>query len=210
MVELAPELTIAGLAVGEKVSETDSLSEDAQLVAKAREGDEAAFRDLVEKYRQLAYHTAYGFLRDAHLARDVSQETFVRVYNNLDSYDPKRPFGTWMRRIAVNLSIDELRRKRRRSEIPLEHTVSASRTDTDPVHRAELSEEQAAVWRVLDKLPVKYRTVMVLREIEGLSTREVAEITGKPEVSVRWRLHRARKLFRDEWMAQQEEEAKEE
>lgn len=210
MSEMAPELTSAGLAVGEKVSETDSLSEDAKLVASAREGDQAAFRGIVEKYRRLAYHTAYGFLRDAHLARDISQETFVRVYNNLDKYDPSRPFGTWMRRIAVNLSIDELRRKRRRSEIPLEHTLKGSYSDSDPVRRAELSEEQAAVWRVLDKLPLKYRTVMVLREIEGLSTKEVAEVTGKPEVSVRWRLHRARKLFRDEWLNEQEEESENE
>ena len=174
--------------------------EDAELVVRAREGDEAAFRLLVEKYTSVAYRTAYGFVRDEHLARDLSQEAFVRVFRSLSSYDPKRPFATWLRRITVNVAIDELRRRRRRPESALEPDLATSDAP-DPSRAAELGEQKEAVWEVLDQLPEKYRAVMVLKEIEQLSTEEVAEIIGRPAVSVRWRLHRARNLFREKWLA---------
>ena len=204
---LAPELASAGLIVGERVSETDPKSEDADLVKRTIAGDEAAFKRLVSKYQRLAHHTAYGFLNDEHMAHDVSQEAFVRVFRKLRSYDPSRSFATWLRRIVANLSIDELRRRRRRPEAPLDEGMAeGGDKGADPVARAERAEEQEAVWRVLDRLPIKYRTVMVLREIEGLPYEEIAQVLRKPEASVRWRLHRARKLFREEWLAMNEAE----
>lgn len=193
--------------MGERNPETESLSEDARLVERAVEGDDAAFRRLVSKYQRLAFRTAYGFLNDEHLAHDVSQEAFVRVHRKLRSFDTSRPFSTWLRRIAVNLSIDELRRQRRRAETSLEASdAEGEDSGADPVRRAELSEERTAVWAVLDRLPLKYRAVMVLREIDGLPYSDIAKILGKPEASVRWRLHRARQLFREEWLALQEGE----
>lgn len=191
---------IAGFRVNETVVAEQPAGEDAELVVRAREGDEAAFRRLVEKYTAVAYRTAYGFVRDEHLARDLSQEAFIRAFRSLDSYDVARPFATWLRRITVNVSIDELRRRRRRPESALEADLAAS-NGPDPSHAAELGEQKQAVWEVLNQLPDKYRTVMVLKEIEQLSTEEVAEVIGRPAVSVRWRLHRARKLFRDKWLA---------
>jgi RNA polymerase sigma-70 factor (ECF subfamily) len=190
-----------GLLVTEKVEEhTPQVDEDARLVQRSIEGDEAAFRRLVEKYRRAAYRTAYGFLRDEHLSNDISQEAFVRVFRNLRSYDPSHAFSTWLRRITVNLAIDELRRQQRRPEAPLDET-DVSRTLRDPVREAEIAEEHQAVWEILEALPLKYRTIMVLREIGQLPTKEVAKIVGRPEVSVRWRLHQARKLFREKWLA---------
>ena len=197
-------LTIAGWPVTDQVVEEPPLSEDAELVVRARSGNEEAFRRLVEKYRPVAYRTAYGFVRDEHTARDISQEAFVRVYRSLDRFDTSRPFATWLRRITVNLAVDELRRRRRRPEAPLDVDVAA-RPQADPSREAELAEEKQAVWEVLDQLPLKYRTVMVLREIEELPTEEVARIVGCPPVSVRWRLHRARKLFRERWLAHYDE-----
>ncbi|HRU05272.1 MAG TPA: sigma-70 family RNA polymerase sigma factor [Candidatus Brocadiia bacterium] len=197
---MALDMVTTGIVVSEQTVQAPACGEDAQIVAQAAQGDEAAFRVLVDKYRRVAYTAAYGFLRDEHLARDISQEAFVRVFRGLKRYDPKRPFVTWLRRIVVNLAIDELRRKRRRSELPLEEHL-ADRAEGDPALPAEAAEQRQAVWEILDQLPLKYRTVMTLREIEGLPTEEVAKVIGRPEVSVRWRLHRARKLFRDLWLA---------
>jgi RNA polymerase sigma-70 factor (ECF subfamily) len=144
--------------------------------------------------------TAYGFLRDMDLARDVSQEAFVRVYGHLRRFDRSRPFATWLRRITVNLVIDELRRRRRRTEVPLEEGIVGADTP-DPVTVAQTDESRHAVWDILEDMPLKYRLVMVLREIDGLPTDEIARIISRSEITVRWRLHYARKLFRERWVA---------
>lgn len=194
------DLAIPGLPVARKRSQVKSVSQDAALVGRSIEGDEAAFQSLVEKYRPVAIHTAYGFLRDRDLARDISQEAFVRVFRRLRTFDVSRSFPTWLRRITVNLVIDELRRRRRRTEVQLDDGLPSGAA-LDPSTQAESAEDREAVWEVLAELPIKYRTVMTLREIEGLPTEQVARIVKRPEVTVRWRLHRARKLFRERWLA---------
>ena len=200
MSTLVAAMDSAGALVGEKAQKSKACSEDAERVARARQGDSSAFRELVGKYRRLAHHTAYGFVRDEHLARDLSQEAFVRVFRNLHRYNPRLPFASWLRRITVNLAIDELRRQKRRPETPLQEDVGGPGSP-DPARAAEVAEEKQAVWEILEGLPLKYRTVMTLREIEGLSTEEVSKIVKRPAVSVRWRLHRARQMFRERWLA---------
>jgi len=199
-VSVTCELAIAGAWVRPSDDNTDTRNEDAALIALCIEGDEGAFRRLVDKYRPMVQRTIYALLRDREAVRDLSQEAFVRVYGGLERFDRSRSFGTWLRRIAVNLAIDEMRRRRRRGETPLNDQL-LSEDRADPVSEAEAAEDRRAVREILDQLPIKYRTVLVLRELEGLSSEEVARIIGRPQVSVRWRLHRARQMFRERWVA---------
>jgi len=195
-----------GTLVTELPSQAKKRSQDAALVESSLAGDERAFERLVKKYRPLALRTAFAFLQDRDLARDIAQEAFVRVHRQLKSFDMSRTFSTWLRRITVNLCIDELRRRRRRTEVPLDETLH-EQDGAQPGAAAVAAERKEAVWKILEELPENYRTVMILREIEGLPTREVAKILKRPKASVRWRLHRARKLFRDMWTDRYKEES---
>jgi RNA polymerase sigma-70 factor (ECF subfamily) len=134
-------------------------------------------------------------------ALDVAQEAFVRVYRSLHTFDPERRFGTWLYRIVANLAIDCLRRRRACRVQPglgeLAETAGAEDEtwlDTE-VRRDEVEE----VYRCLDRLPDKYREIIILRDIENIPAREIAQNTGLTHATVRWRLHQGRKLFKEVW-----------
>jgi RNA polymerase sigma-70 factor (ECF subfamily) len=171
-------------------------AEDAVLVAATLRGDEDAFRRLVEKYQKPVYWIAHDVLLDADEARDVAQETFLRVHGALATFDPKRDFLNWLYRIARNISIDALRRRRRRAA-PVEDltTVPAAAREDAPAQR----EVRGRVEAVLAEMPVDYRLALTLKEILGLSPREIAAITDTSYPTARWRLHRARLLFKRLW-----------
>jgi RNA polymerase sigma-70 factor (ECF subfamily) len=144
-------------------------------------------------------------VRDDDLARDLAQETFWKVYNRLDRFDTGRRFGPWLFQIGVRLCLDELRRRTAAAlPGPLVSIDQASEgsgqafdlPDPDPRIREDLVQE---VHHVLDRLPLPYRTVLILRDLEGFSSAEVAAIIGKREATVRWRLSRARAQFRAHW-----------
>lgn len=171
-------------------------SADARLALRARSGDEDAFRELVEKYQRKVYWIAYDVLLDGEEARDVAQETFIRVHGALDSFDPSRDFLNWLYRIARNLAIDAFRRRRRRA-VPVEDLTALPEGSEDlPPVPGEQRERVAAV---LAELPVEYRLALTLREFHGLSPREIASLTDCTYPTARWRLHRARALFRTHW-----------
>jgi RNA polymerase sigma-70 factor, ECF subfamily len=174
---------------------------DARLVEQAREGDDRAFAALVARYERPLIRVLARLVRDEELARDLAQETFWKVYNRLDRFDTSRRFGPWLFRIGVNLTLDALRRH----EIPTPASIDRSPDDgrrafelpdPDPRVRAELVQE---VQFVLEKVPIAYRTILVLRDLEGFSSAEVAAIVGRREATVRWRLAKARDLFREHW-----------
>jgi RNA polymerase sigma-70 factor (ECF subfamily) len=140
-------------------------------------------------------------------ARDLAQETFWRVYTRLDRFDTARRFGPWLFRVGINLALDWLRSTRNVSP-----AASIDRTDADgqavfelsdpdPRARAELAQE---VHYVLGLMPVSYRTILVLRDLEGFSSSEVAAIVGRREATVRWRLAKAREKFREIWGRRQD------
>ncbi len=171
-------------------------SEDARLAVRARGGDEDAFCELVEKYQKKVYWIAYDVLLDAEEARDVAQETFIRVHGALGKFDPTRDFLNWLYRIARNLAIDAFRRRRRRA-LPVEDLTAIPETpDEAPTDTADMRERVAVV---LAELPVDYRLSLTLREFHGLSPREIASLTDCTYPTARWRLHRARALFRKHW-----------
>src|SRR5262245_39513501 len=173
---------------------------DARLVEEVRRGDRSAFEDLVKRYENRLIGVLLRFVRDRELARDLAQETFLRVYERLDQFDPSRRFGPWLFRIGVNLALDYLRKRKRRIWPAL---FSDSRVEkgpdpaaADPRQRIDLEQE---VRCVLESIPEKYRTVLILRDLESFSTSEIAAIMHRKEATIRWRLAEARLRFQQLW-----------
>ncbi|MBX6314033.1 MAG: sigma-70 family RNA polymerase sigma factor [Isosphaeraceae bacterium] len=178
---------------------------DARLVELARDGDDDAFAALVVRYERKLIRVLARLVQDEELARDLAQETFWKVYHRLDRFDTSRRFGPWLFRVGVNLGLDLLRRHDGPSAASLEGTKGPGRKAIDPAAadprlREELAQE---VHFVLERLPLPYRTILVLRDLEGFSSAEVAAIVGRREATVRWRLARAREMFRQHWERRQ-------
>jgi RNA polymerase sigma-70 factor (ECF subfamily) len=181
---------------------------DAWLVEHARHGDHQAFAVLVRRYERKLIRVLMRLVREPEQARDLAQETFYRVYTRLDRFDTARRFGPWLFRVGVNLGLDWLRSTK--STPP--PAASIDRTDAngqatfelpdpDPRIQTELAQE---VQFVLGLMPVSYRTILVLRDLEGFSSSEVAAIVGRREATVRWRLAKAREKFREIWQRRQD------
>jgi len=186
----------------------ESSLNDAWLVERARHGDHAAFAVLVRRYERKLIRVLARLVRDPELARDLAQETLWRVYSRLERFDTARRFGPWLFRVAVNLGLDWLRRSRSEPSPPAsidqphgDGQLPFELPDPDPRIQTELAQE---VQYILAQLPVSYRTVLVLRDLEGFSSSEVAAIVGRREATVRWRLSRARDKFRELWQRRQE------
>jgi len=180
-------------------------------VRRARDGEEEAFRLLVERHEGRAVRVAANLVGNGEDARDLAQEAFLRVFRSLERFDFRHEFTTWLYRIVTNLGIDFLRRRR-----PSVRMNAAGDEDDElelqdesaelPSAGLERAETAVRVRACIDRLAPHFRSVMVLRELEGLSCLEIADIVGATHVTVRWRLHRGRKLFQEEWerMARQE------
>jgi RNA polymerase sigma-70 factor (ECF subfamily) len=170
-------------------------------VDEARRGSRSAFGELVLRYERRVLRVILQFVHDQDLAEDLAQEAFVRAYQRLAQFDPSRRFGPWLFRIGVNLTLDYLRRRRRRGWWTLFSEAGSERTPdpeaADPREALDLSQE---VRQVLDQLPEAYRTVLVLRDLENFSTSEIAAIMNRKEATVRWRLAEGRSRFQQLWL----------
>jgi RNA polymerase sigma-70 factor (ECF subfamily) len=179
----------------------DAGPSDARLVDAARRGDREAFGQLVVRYERRLIRVILRFVQDVELARDLAQETFLRAYERLDQFDPSRRFGPWLFRIGVNLTLDYLRKRKRRGKWALFSETSRERSPDpgvpDPRNRIDLSQEVEAI---LEQVPEKYRTVLVLRDLENFSTSEIAAILNRKEATIRWRLAEARNRFKQLWL----------
>ena len=179
-------------------------AEDHAWIRRAQAGEEEAFAALVRRHQNRAWRVARNLVGNAEDAADVAQEAFLRVFRSLDRFDFRHEFTTWLYRIVTNLSIDHLRRRR-------PHLSTAAGEEEEPDldlvdEEAELPgeglvrEETADQVRAcIEALAPHFRVVMALRELEGLPCTEIARIVGATHVTVRWRLHRGRKLFQEEW-----------
>jgi len=177
---------------------------DARLVELARKGDQEAFGDLVLRYERRLIRVILRFVHDQELARDLTQESFLRAFQRLDQFDPSRRFGPWLFRIGVNLTLDHLRRRKRRGRWALFTDIGRETQPdpqiSDPRRSIDLGQEVRAV---LDELPEKYRSVLVLRDLENFSTSEIAAILDRKEATIRWRLAEARNRFEELWSRRQ-------
>jgi RNA polymerase sigma-70 factor (ECF subfamily) len=178
-----------------------------QAVAQATASQtsrEAAFRELVERYQDRAFWISKGMVGNADDARDVAQDAFIRVFKSVERFDPKLKFYTWFYQIVVNLSIDHLRRSKKRTRLSIEDLGENGEGQIEgrspqPGVKLEQDELQGRVARVLAELPEKYRSVIVLRDLEGFDGKEVADMSDATHATVRWRLHKARQMFREAW-----------
>ena len=180
-------------------SEVPSASE-VRLVHAARKGDHEAFGELVQRYERRVLKVIRRFVPDQEFATDLVQESFLRAWERMEQFDPSRRFGPWLFRLAVNLTYDHLRKVRRRGRWALFTDAGEDRTPDpavgDPRKVLDLAQE---VQTVLAEIPEAYRTVLVLRDLEGFCTSDVATVTDRSEATIRWRLAEARKMFREAW-----------
>jgi RNA polymerase sigma-70 factor, ECF subfamily len=195
--------------VGFNLSRTISVdaASDHELVAATKEGDELAFQEIVRRYRNPITNFIYRMLNDYDRAVELAQETFLRVYANAGRYQATFHFSTYIYRIASNLAISELRQRKRRKLVSLftpwrsqnEDEQEIDPPDERPLQDADLidRERRRAVTRAIQTLPEKYRTALVLRDVEGISYDEIAGILNISEGTVKSRINRARTMLRD-------------
>jgi RNA polymerase sigma-70 factor (ECF subfamily) len=161
-----------------------------ELITQAQQGDRQAFGELVRRHRAGVVNVVYRMCGDANLAEDAAQEAFIRAWQHLLSYRPRSPFRNWVYRIATNAALDALRREKETvgvDALPLEASDEGPEATLEGKERAE--QVQLAVLA----LPPASRSVLVLREYEGLSYREIADTLGIPMGTVMSRLNYARK-----------------
>jgi RNA polymerase sigma-70 factor (ECF subfamily) len=180
------------------------VSTERKLLDALRRRDEAAFATLFETYSDKIYRLAVGLLEDESEAEGVVQDTFLRFFEHLDRFEGRSAIGTWLYRVAYNASIDQLRQRKPR--LSLEERVEDERLPMPgrlvdwtqwPEGLMTDAEVTAELDRAISALPESYRAVFILREIEGLSTRDTAQIADLSESAVKVRLHRARLMLRE-------------
>lgn len=177
-------------------------SDDRDLITAAKQGNRRAFGVLVRRHQRRLYRVALHLLRDPSEAEDVTQDAFVRAFAALDRFDGRSQPYTWFYRIAVNLSLNRLRSRKRTSkntpldEPQVEAFVADSRPDASPLRRAKDRELGSALADAVDALSDTLRTTLVLVVMEGVPQNEVAQILGCPEGTIAWRIHEARKKIR--------------
>jgi len=199
--------------LGEAGATRHGALDDHELMEATRDGDEVAFYELVRRYRAPITNYVNRMLNDYDMAVDLAQETFIRVFTNAHRYRAHHSFSTYIYRIATNLAISELRRRKRWKMVSLVSFFTSpdgadSGTDLDlpdqrPLPDNELLEEERrqVVRRAVATLPEKYRGALVLRDIEGLEYDRIAEILRLPLGTVKSRINRARNLLREKLRA---------
>ncbi len=181
---------------------------DTEVVALAQKGKEAAYRELLKRYERPVFSLVFRMVRDRETAEDLAQETFVRVLNNIDRYSPEFKFSSWLFKIANNLTIDYLRR-RRVDTISIEGapdavtaeslkatSIALASGDESPLAELESRELGIAIERAIGKLRPEYRACIMLRHVEDRSYEEIAEIVKLPLGTVKTYIHRARHELR--------------
>jgi RNA polymerase sigma-70 factor (ECF subfamily) len=171
-----------------------NVHQEGQWISATLRGDQQAFARLVAAYQGPVYNLCYRMLGGRAEAEDAAQETFLRVYTRLGSYDPQRKLSSWILAVASHHCIDHLRRRRAKlvsmeELLPWQPQV---RSSEQPEQLAVDGEAQAEIRELLDGLPDKDRLVVILRYWQDLSYSEIATITGATESAVKSRLHRAR------------------
>ena len=186
---------------------TDYLSDpDVILMLKFKEGDKAAFEQLLDKYQKPVINFIYRMIQDRDEADDLAQEVFVRVYNSAKRYEPKAKFSTWIYRITKNLCLNELRRRKRKF-ISLDETISteegelkreiASPEATSPYQDTSKHELQKVVKEAIESLPANQRIAVILRRYEQLSYEDIAKTMECSVSAVKSLLSRAKESLKD-------------
>lgn len=170
---------------------------DFELVERCRNGDRRAFEELIREYQRPVYNAAYRVLGNPDDAADATQAAFLKAFENLGSYDPKYKFFSWIYRIAVNESINQVKRNRKLEPMAEEPALG----DNSPEARVEGRDLSRCIQDGLMALSDDYRTVVVLRHFSDLSYREISGILEIPEKTVKSRLYSARQSMKEGLLA---------
>lgn len=181
---------------------------DQEVVALAKQGSEAAYRELVRRYERPVFSLVFRMVRNRELAEDLSQETFIKVLNAIHSYRPEFKFSSWVFKIANNAAIDHLRR-RELDTLSLEgspHAETPEMIEATALQIGERGESQLeevehrelgrSIEAAINRLRPEYRSCILLRHVEGHTYEEIAEILGLPLGTVKTYIHRARNELR--------------
>lgn len=179
---------------------------DHELVRACLDGDATAYRGLVERYQGRIYNVIFGMVRNREDARDLTQDAFVKAYKNLKRFRFGSSFYTWICRIGMNVAIDHLRKQKVRKAQEFDDgvatkeqggVISLAHHRDSPHKELERSRAHAQILAALDELPEQQRQVVVLREMEGMAYKEIAEVMDIPEGTVMSRLYYARKKLQE-------------
>ena len=200
------KIEIASAEVKNFIVPAEKLS-DHQLIEATKQGDEAAFAEIVGRYRNPITNYLYRFLNDYEEAVDLAQETFIRVYFAIERYHTEYAFSTYIYRIATNLAISEIRKRKRRKLISMtglfrfdnEDAQDFNPADEKPLPDADLlgDERSRYIAKAIETLPEKYRAPIILRDVEGKSYEEVAQIMKLGLGTTKSRISRARGLLKE-------------
>jgi len=193
-------------AAASKKDEAGSGTDDRELVQRVQGGDEAAFRELFDRYHRRAFAVAFGVVKNKQDALDIVQDGFIKVHRHIANFQGSSSFYTWLYRIIMNLSIDHVRRNKKGKDLDYDDRVGRDSAevagdgallprilDGNPgktVMRRELTE---AIQAALDELPEYHRAVILLREVEGLSYEEMSRVLKVPKGTIMSRLFHARR-----------------
>jgi RNA polymerase sigma-70 factor, ECF subfamily len=181
---------------------------DQDVILHARKGRESAFRELIRRYERPVFSVIYRMVRDREMAEDLAQETFIKVLNALDRYDPRYKFSSWIFKIAHNATLDQLRKKEpdtlsldgsphaRTAEQAEATAFTAVDGAEDPEQYTHSRELGAEIEAAVSRLRPEYRAVIVLWHVEGRPYEEIAQIMDLPLGTVKTYIHRARKELR--------------
>lgn len=176
------------------------------LVEKAQSGDSNAFGELIMRHERFVYNVVYRMLPNKEDAEDISQEVFIKAYKYIGKFDGKASFSTWIYKIAVNTCIDEIRKRKGKETISMNNEIEGEEgafvkefADSGISVEEEVIAKEgfAAIKNAIDNLSEEHKTVITLRDLEGLSYTEIAEITDSSMGTVKSRLARGRKALKD-------------
>jgi len=177
---------------------------DEEIVSYIVKGKTELFSVIIDRYQSKVFSTVYHYTHDQEEARDLTQEIFIKLYNNLQSYKSKASFSTWLYRIAVNRCIDWTRKKKLQTvsafydssdeEIDIYDTI-ADRVES-PEEALIKQENKVYIRKVVEDLPEIYKTVIILYYFEDFSPQEISDITGVPKRTIETRLYRGKNLLK--------------
>jgi RNA polymerase sigma-70 factor (ECF subfamily) len=182
-----------------------NLDEDQKLIRKILNGNNQAFEELMKKYETRIYNYIYRMVRNPEVATELSQDFFLKIFRMLSTYNFLYKFSTWSYRICYNLVIDHLRKERMKTSSMenelIRHRVVKEQTrgaKSDAVKVLEKEELRAGVWEAVERIPPKYRELILLRYVGDKKYHEIAEISDLPLGTIKNRIFKAKKLLRQE------------
>jgi len=171
---------------------------DKNLILLVQKGDEDAFGEIMHKYKNKIVNFLYNMTGDYEKAVELSQETFIRVYYKAKKYRPKAPFSSWLFTIASNLAKTELKKMNKQRSIPLENVYNNNQQGLSETDDFEMKETVKKIRKALNNLHRRYRIPLVLKDIEGFSQEEIADMLKKPVGTIKAQISRGRQYLKQE------------